>query len=167
MCWSHGVDFQGHRGHKGQFRFLEHNSKCFRATNLKLDTDTCLESGKRPTRFGATGVNFEVSFGVTEGKKVKIAPMGISCPALWCYIGWSLLWNNFVKSTLCDHLHQKVRKVFLERGHWCNCQVKLVLYYIPTANIWIFYFICSGLISHVNWWDLWQNKVFMLLYSAE
>ena len=49
------VYFQGHRGHKGQIRFLEHNCKGFRAINLKLDTDSCIWSGKMPIHFGGTG----------------------------------------------------------------------------------------------------------------
>ena len=39
-------------------------------------------SGKMPIPFGTTGVNF----GAPKCKKVKIAPKGVSCPALWCYI---------------------------------------------------------------------------------
>ncbi len=72
---------------------LEHNSKGFRATNLKLGTDTWLGSGKMPIDFGVSGVKF----GVTECKKVKIAPMGISCPALWCYISefWRPIQGNW------------------------------------------------------------------------
>ena len=58
---------------------LQHNSECFRAINLKLGTDTCLGLGKMP-----------IHFGVTVCKKVKIAPMGLSCPTLRCYILCSL-----------------------------------------------------------------------------
>ena len=41
--WGHDLDFQGHRGHKGQIQFPEHNSISIRAINFKLGTDTCLE----------------------------------------------------------------------------------------------------------------------------
>ena len=41
-----------------------------------------------PIHFGVTGVNF----GVTDCKKVKIVPMGISCPDLVLYfVNWNLL----------------------------------------------------------------------------
>ncbi len=76
--WGHDLDFQGHRGHRCQIWFLEHNSIVFRATNLKHGTDTWLASGKMSIHFGVTGV--------TECKKVKIAPIGVSCSTLWCYI---------------------------------------------------------------------------------
>ena len=49
---------------------------------MKLSTDTGLRSGKIPIHFGLIRVNF----GITECKKVNIALMGISYPALLCYI---------------------------------------------------------------------------------
>ena len=78
---SRDPDFQGHRGYKGQIRFLEHDSKSFLAINLKFGTYTCLGAGEMPIDFGVTGVNV----GVTECKTMKIAVMSISCHALQCY----------------------------------------------------------------------------------
>ena len=67
--WGHDVDFQGHRGHKGQIQFLQHNSKSFRDFNLNLRTDTCLRSSKIHDHFGVTwvmGVNFRCHCGITQ-----------------------------------------------------------------------------------------------------
>ena len=76
MFWGRDLEFQGHRSHKGQIRLSEHNSKLFRAMNLKLGTDTGLRSGQMPIHWG----QFGGQFGVTECKKVKSAPRGISGP---------------------------------------------------------------------------------------
>ena len=56
MFWGRDLDFQVHRGHKGQIRFPEHNSRSIRAINLKLGTDTHCGWGKIPIHFGVTGV---------------------------------------------------------------------------------------------------------------
>ena len=46
------------QGRKGQTWFLEHDSENFRATNLKLVTDTSPGSSKVPIHFGRAMLNF-------------------------------------------------------------------------------------------------------------
>ena len=53
---------------KVKFGFQGIIQKSFRAVNLKLGTDTCLESGKMPIHLEVTGVKF----GVTEGRRPKL-----------------------------------------------------------------------------------------------
>ncbi len=60
LSWRYDLDFQGHRGHKGQILFPQHDSKRFRAINLRLGTNTCLRSNNRSIHFGVTVVNFWV-----------------------------------------------------------------------------------------------------------
>ena len=55
LFWGCDLDFQGRRGHKGQIRFLEHNSERFWAINLKLHTDTCLGQTKCILILGSQG----------------------------------------------------------------------------------------------------------------
>ena len=60
------LDFQGHRDHKGQIRFREHNSKSSRGINLNIGTDTCLGSSKIAINLGASLDQFLGHWSITQ-----------------------------------------------------------------------------------------------------